>query len=168
MRTGHLLFSAVHFLVVFFLIAVGVFLIALPHAPHFWLSLTAALTEAPELFTKFGWGILVFGFFLFVGLYFLNRRHFIRFQSEGVKISVDEMVIQKSVHDHIKTFFPDIEMGTDVAIKGKDKLEIIIYLPQIQEEEEVWQRVENELGTLLHDLLGYRKEFYLTLASKSL
>jgi hypothetical protein len=163
-RTGHLLFSAIHFLVIFFLIALGVFLIALPYAPHFRFFLTIAFTETPQLLAKMGWGILGVGLFLFITLYFLNRRHFIQFQSEGVKISVDERVIKHFVHDHVKILFP--EVSTEVVVRSKGKLEIIFTLPSIQEDEETWQRVENELSDLLVNRLGYQKEFYFTLASR--
>lgn len=161
MRLGNIIFSSVHFLVVFFIFSVGIVFFLLPHAPALCALLTTALSDHPQHFQYIGMGILIFGGILTVGLYFLNRRRYLQLKMKGYDASVEESVVRAYVQNYFEEMFPDASLSTDVVIKGKKQLEVLATLPTLQED--LLETIQNELGILLHRRLGYHKDFLFTI-----
>ena len=142
----------------------GIFFFALPYAPVLRSSLTTTLIDEPEIFQKVGLGLLILGAFLFVGLYLLNRKRYLKLKMDGYKASVEENVVRASIQSYFKALFPDIDLTTDVVITGKKHLEILANLPTPQED--LLETIQNELGILLSRRLGYQREFSFTLVQR--
>jgi hypothetical protein len=162
------LLSAVHLMVAFFVLCVGALFVAVSLLPHVRYILTDFLFS-PKVTTLFyiGIAILVLGFLLFFGLYFLGRKRYFQIQMQCAKLDVDEQIIREYVSSYWKNLFSDCSKKVDVIVHSGRRLEIISEIPQLCQEEpreELLARIQNELGILLARRLGYEKEFILTLS----
>jgi hypothetical protein len=161
MRTGNILFSAVHFFVVFLVLGVGVLFLALPHADYFLMQLINFLEYPRSICTLIGGVILGIGVILFVVAYLLNRRQYVSLEMEGASVDIEEGVIRSCAKAYFQERFPDFESVSDVAIRGKSTIEIMTSLPSPQKKE-FFEEVEEELGFILARHLGYQKPFTVT------
>lgn len=165
MRTGNLLFSAVHLFVVLFIVGVGVFFLLLPNSIAFRLTLEQLLVSDTSLFAKIGIGITCFGVLLLVGFYILNKKNYLTFKINGSRILIDEAIIQDYLKQYWREVFPHHDIYSEVVFHFPQKLEIVAQLPKMNEEEKthLLLRMQNELSVLLARKLGYEKEFFLTI-----
>lgn len=161
MRSGNLLFSAIHFFVIFLIFGVGALFISLPHADYLRIQLVNVLIHPSGLCFVIGGILIGFGALLFIILYLMNRRRYFQIEMQGTKIEVDEKVIRDSVSTYFKALFPGQNLVNDIAIKGKSMIELIVSLPQ-EKEEDFFEKVEEELRTILARRLGYQNRFSLT------
>lgn len=161
MRTGNLLFSAVHFFVVFFIFSLGIFFVALPYADYFRIQLVNFLLDPGKICFLIGGIILGMGALLFTIAYLLNRKTFVRMKMGGALVDIEEGVIRKCALTYFQEKFPNCEPLSDVVIYGKSTIEIITSLPKPQEEE-FFIEVEEELTVLLARKLGYQKAFRIS------
>ena len=166
MRTGNILFSAVHFFVIFIILSLGGFLLVLPYAESFRYHLIHYIYERPDLFKLLGGVIMGSGFLLFLGFYFLNRRRFLTIKMGPASTLIDEKVVQDYVQEYWKEKYPAQEAPLDVIVQKGGILEIIIPKPRDWEGEigESLLRLQDDLGDRLARCLGYDREFYLTLS----
>ncbi|WP_420422200.1 hypothetical protein [Simkania sp.] len=166
MRSGNVLFSAVHFFVILLILSLGGLLLALPYAETFRFHLTYYIYERPGLFKLIGGVTLGFGLLLFLGFYFLNKRRFLTVRMGPAMTQIDERVVQDYVQDYFKEKHTSDEGVVDVVVQKGEVLEIIVPAPKDWEGEveEHLQRLQNDLGDRLSRRLGYYKEFYLTLS----
>jgi len=165
MRTGHVLFSAVHFFVVLFLIAFGGCLLALPFAESVKMQLIHLIYYKANLLMWIGAAIVSFSSILFVFLYLLNRRCFLKLQTEKVSCLIDEKVALDYVIHYWKEHFPD-EETPDVVVHHGKTLEVIARAPKTWEEnaQKHLAMLEHQLGDELSFHLGYQQTFHLTLS----
>lgn len=165
MRTGHLLFSAVHLFMVLLILAFGVFFLVLQGSSVMRLRLEELLVGQGAFFTNIGVALLIIGGLLLFGLYQLNRQHYLTLKMSGSKVLIDEAIVRDYLRQYWKETFPHQEISSEVVMHLPQKLEIIVDLPQMKEEEKehLLSRMENELGVLLARKLGYEKEFFLTI-----
>lgn len=161
MRSGNVLFSAVHFFVIFLIFGIGALFLALPYADYFRIQLVNFLVSPSNLYLIIGGGLLGFGVLLFILLFTMNKRCYVQLEMKGTKIEIEEKVIRDSVSTYFKALFPNHDPVSDVAIKGKSMIELIISLPQ-EKEEEFFEQVEEELGGILARRLGYQNPIALT------
>ncbi len=92
MRTGNILFSAVHFFVVLCVLGLSFFFLALPHADYFRIQLINFLEDTHSMCTLIGGIILGVGAILFMAAYLLNRRQYVSLEMEGVSVDIEEGV----------------------------------------------------------------------------
>ncbi|MCB1072737.1 MAG: hypothetical protein H7A41_00445 [Chlamydiales bacterium] len=161
MRSGNLLFSAVHFFVIFLIFGMGALFLALPYADYFRIQLMNLLIHPSDLCYAIGGALIGFGALLFILLYLMNRRSYFQVEMRGTKVQVDEKVIRDAVSTYFKALFPGKNPVNDIAIKGKSMIELIVSLPQ-EKEEDFLEKVEEELGEILARRLGYQNRFLLT------
>ena len=161
MRSGNLLFSAVHFFVIFLIFGVGTLFFALPYADYFRIQLINLLIYPSDLCFILGGILLGFGTLLFILLFVMNRHCYFQLEMKGTKIEIEEKVIRDSVSTYFKALFPGQNPVNDIAIKGKSMIELIVSLPQ-EKEEDFFDQVEEELGGILARRLGYQNPFSLT------
>ena len=166
MKSGNVLFSAVHFFVIFFILTVGVLFLVLPYADHFRILLINSLLNDLPLYQILGYALIGASLLLFVGLYMLNRRRFFQIEMEAAFIEVDKGLIQEMVRGYWKELFPGKDSSVDVVVTGKQTLEVVASLPE-EKEEDFFERVQRELGSLLARQFGYQKPFIVTLAETS-
>ncbi|QVL58168.1 MAG: hypothetical protein KFB93_03565 [Simkaniaceae bacterium] len=161
MRSGNLLFSAVHFFVIFLIFGVGILFLALPYADYFRIQLINLLIHPSDLCFVIGGSLLGFGVLLFILLFVMNRRRYFQLEMKGAKIEVEEKVIRDSVSTYFKTLFPEHDPVSEITIKGKSMIELFISLPQ-EKEEAFFVQMEEELGGILARRLGYQNPISLT------
>ncbi|MBI3211132.1 MAG: hypothetical protein HYZ47_00375 [Simkania negevensis] len=162
----HALFSALHLVVVFFFLFLGIFFIALPNAYGFRFHMSDLLLKNPEVFKKIGWFIFGGGVLLFFTFYFLNRKSYLELRMGTSKAMIEKPIVREYVGKYWQELFPGKKIPFDVRIHRKNRLEIIATFPDEEEGEELLQRVEKELSLLLKERLGYDKLFYLTLTER--
>ena len=102
-----------------------------------------------------------FGALLFTLLFVMNRRSYFQIEMKGARIEVEERVIRDSAATYFRGLFPGHDPVSDVTIKGKSMIELILSLPS-EQEEEFFEQVEEELGGILARRLGYQNPFSLT------
>lgn len=168
MRTGNVLFSAVHLFVIFVILAIGVCFIALAKIPHVKFLISDLLSEKPEVCFSLGIFVLVLGCILLVGLYAMNRKRYYQVSMKGNKTKIDEAIIQKYVENYWQRIFPGQKFSAGVLLHPNRKIEIMAEIPNMPEEEqiELLEKVETELGGILAGNLKYDKEFELTVILK--
>lgn len=154
------LFSAVQFLMVAAVLACGCFTMALPWAPQVRFKL-AAFLDRTDLFLPLGLMITFLGFILLVGFYWMNRK---RYYQVAMKAKIEEDLILKILTAYWKKVFPEHDLTTDVFIHRNQKIEFIVEVPTLQakEQKSMLNKVEAEVGHLLAEQLGYKREFLLT------
>lgn len=162
MKVGNILFSALHFFIVFFILTVGLFFFVLPYVPHLRIFLINSLLESLEFYQILGATLIGGSFLLLLALYFINRRRFFQIEMEGLKIEVEESLISEMVSNYWKGRFPNQEPYADVVIHGKQSLEVFVTLPE-EKEEGFFEEIQKELGTLLARQFGYQKPFTVNL-----
>lgn len=166
MRTSNILFSAVHFFVIFFILTVGVLFVVLPYADHFRVLLINSLLSDLPLYQILGYAMIGASLLLFIGLYILNRRRFFQIEMGASLVEVDKGLIQDMVRGYWKELFPGKDTSVDIVISGKQSLEVVASLPE-EREEDFFEQVQRELGSLLARQFGYQKPFTVTLAETS-
>ena len=166
MRAGNILFSAVHFFVIFFILTVGVLFLTLPYTEHLRILLINSLLNNHAFYQTLGYVLIGGGALLLIGLYMMNRRRFFQIEMQASKIEVDESLIQEVVANYWKERFSDHESNAAVIVKGKQSIEIMATLPE-EKEEDFFEEVQKELGSLLARQFGYQKPFVLTLVETS-
>lgn len=162
--------AAVHYLLIFLFLCVGLFFISLPIAPHLRYLIYKNLLYNPEMFFSIGLSILCVTFLLLVGFYMFHRRRFLRIKMKADPIEVDQAIIIGYLQSYWKDNYPEKQVQTDVMISKTQKLEITAYIEPLtsSEQEAFLSRVEKEVGALLLDLFKYQKDFYFTLSTKPL
>jgi hypothetical protein len=168
MRTGNVLFSAVHFFVVLTVMALGGVCVAVAKIPLVQASLSYFISTHPEVFFPIGIAAFVLSVILLVGLYAMNRKQYLQVVMQSRNTSVDESLIGKYVSKYWQGLFPDYNYTAKVLVHPNQKIEVIAEIPQMEEDEqiELLERVEGELGSLFAKHLGYDREFNLTVVLK--
>lgn len=166
MRTGNVLFSAVHFLVTVALFFLGGFLIALKWAPSVRFKLSSFFTDRPDLFIPLGAVLLVMGLTLLIGFTLMYRGSYYRLAMRGAE--VDVALLRTAMESYWKTVFPQEELTTEVFLHKDQKIELVAEIPKLPEEERLvlLANVEKEIGDLLARQLGYKREFLITVVVK--
>jgi hypothetical protein len=163
MRDGNVLFSAAHFFVVFFFLSLGAFFFALPHANYFRTLLINILQGGKDPFYILGGAFLGVGILLFIAAYLINKGQYIKLKGKKPAIDIEKRVIKKYTERYFQEKFSTRSTVSDVAIRGKSTIEILTSFPK-GEEEETLDEIEEELGILLSNKLGYHQPFTLTIA----
>ena len=165
MRTANLLFSAAHFLVVLTTLALGGFFLSLPYTESFRYNLTYYLYHRPEFFTLTGSMMMSFGLLLLFGLYRVNRRRFLTIETRPMTTLVDEGIIHNWIQQYWREKYPKKEACIDVVVQKGKVLQIFLPIPENWEgeREELLISLQNDLAKRLFYLLGYHREFYITL-----
>jgi hypothetical protein len=168
MRTGNILFSAVHFLIVLFVMAVGVFFIGISHYANLKAALVDFISLRSHLFFPIGLLVLVAGFLLLMGLYAMQKRVFYRVQMAAHTASVDIPLLHQIIENYWKGVVSQEKKIEEVILYPNQKLEVIAQLPDMnfESQEKLLSQVEKELGELLFRHLGYKQEFFFTIVMK--
>lgn len=165
MRTANLFFSALHFFLVLIILALGGFFLSFPYTESFRYNLTYYLYHYPEFFKLTGSMVMGFGLLLFIGFYRLNKRCFLTIETRPITTLVDEGIIQDWIQNYWKAKYPGKEIGVDIVVQKGVVLQIFLPLPEDCEKEgkEFLASLQSDLADQLFHLLGYRREFYITL-----
>lgn len=167
MKIGNLLFSAVQFFIIVGMICWGAFFVALPFVPHVRYECARIFTDRPEIFTAIGSVVLVIGLILAIGFYFLQKKAYFQVQMSP-SVAIEKEVIQGVLTNYWKSRFPQDKLKTDVIFHRDQKVELVAELPFLGEGEvsKHLSEIEEEVGRLLVQQLGYQKEFLFTFQLK--
>jgi hypothetical protein len=165
MRTGSLLFSAVHFFVVVGVLAVGGFFLGMAYFPPLRLAVLHLFSTNSQLFFLMGWSALFLGLLLLIGFYAMHRHTYYRV---AMSSRVELPLIRELIDRHWKMLFSEEGKVREVILYPNQKIEVIAELPNVplSAQEDVLGKIEKELGTLLANHLGYEREFLLTVLTK--
>jgi len=169
MRTENVLFSAIHFFVVFFVLLVGAFSLALSKLVTLRNLLMESLLARQSFFFVFGYVLLGVGMALLIGLFVLNGKRYYQIKMLPHRMSVDLPMIQDYLEEHWKRRFPHEKILFNVFYTPLKKIELIVEVPDSlssEEQNELIQRAEKEIGSFFADKLGYVRAFNLIVQFK--
>ncbi len=150
MSGSKLLFSLVALLFSFFVIAIGLVLLFLPHLGRVIQSYSSGI----------GSTLLVVGVLLLFAFYKMCRPSRLLLRMGGAyQLKVENSVIQQLVEKELK-----VECKINILKKGT--IEILADMPYLSEER--LEKIEEDLTLLFVRELGYPREFVLNVCPKSL
>lgn len=167
MRKENLLFSAVQFFLVLVVGCTGLFFIALPWAPHVRFTCAAFLAERDDLFMPLGGFILGIAVILGVGFYFMQRKAYFQVRMSPA-IHVEKALLKTLLEAYWKERYPDDKLKTDVVLHRDQRIELVAELPSLKsaEPEKLLADVQLEVGKLMLQQLGYKRDFIFTFELK--
>ena len=161
MRNGHLVFSAIQFLLIAALCATGVAFISL----HGSLSMRQALADwiisPTSNLLLIGCLTLSIAILLGIGFWAMQRGSFVRLSMKKGSFSVHEALVRKAVQQFWIENYPDEKRPSEVFVSHQ-KIEIVT-----EDENQDLEEIEKKLGEFFSKHLGYEKEFFLNLTRKS-
>jgi hypothetical protein len=165
MRIENLLFSAVQFFLVLVVSCTGLFFIALPWAPQVRFKCAAFLSQHDGFFIPLGAFFLAVGVALGVGFYFLQKRSYFQVRMSP-SVYIEKEVLRGLLETYWKTRFPESKLKTDVILHRNKKIELVAELPFLNAPEKALREIELEVGKLLVQQLGYKRDFFFTFQLK--
>jgi hypothetical protein len=167
MRIENLLFSAVQFFLVLVVACAGLFFIALPWAPHVRFLCSAFLAQRDDLFIPLGALLLAVAAILGVGFYFLQRRAYFQV-GMTTAVHVEKELIRQLLDVYWKKRYPEEKLKTEIVLHPDQRLELIAELPFVPaaESQKLLKDVEMEVGRLIWQQLGYKRDFLFTFQVK--
>ena len=163
MRIENLLFSAVQFFLVLVVTCTGLFFIALPWAPHVRFTCAAFLAKGDGLFIPLGILLLAIALILGIGFYFIQRRAYFQVRMSPA-VHVEKALLRTLLETYWKGRYPDEKLKTDVVLHKDQRIEMIAELPNLKpaEPQQLLSEVELEIGQLMLQQLGYKRDFIFT------
>lgn len=170
MHARQLLASAIHFLFVIFVFAVGIFFLFLPKTPQLRLYLSQILSEEPQLFSWIGFLCLLLGIALFIALFPTHRGSYYKVRMKRHDLSIDLHLVRGYAQKYWNELFPGHEVMVKVSLCPKlNLLEFTAEVPVLAAGEDhsaKLQKIEKDFGDILAQYLGYDREFLVTLLLK--
>lgn len=163
MRTGYVLFSAIHFLFLTMFVGVGLFFFSLPALPHLKVLALKFFSLPDESFYLAGGVILSVALSLFGGFWIMNKTRYFQLEMQLPSGVIEIPVVRSLVQRYWEGKFPDSKSKIDVVLHKRQKIEIFLPLPNVSDLEVFLTQLERELGLLLKENLGYDQPFRLTL-----
>ena len=167
MRIENLLFSAVQLFLVLVLACSGLFFIALPWAPHVRFTWVSFLAERDDYFIPLGGLLLAIALILGIGFYFMQRKAYFQVRMSPA-IHVEKALLKTLLEVYWKQRYPEEKLKTDVVLHPDQKIELIAELPAFKstDPEQLLAEVELEVGKLMLQQLGYKRDFLFTFELK--
>jgi len=169
MFSRNIILSLIHFFLVIGLILSGVFFLILHFVPTARVQATEVFSSQTPFFLILGGGLLLFAVALFISFSRMHHKHYYRVSMNGHEMEVDDAVLKGIIEQYWKRIFPDQHVATDLILHPKkQKIEIVVEIPGLpfEDHEALLQRVEKELGEILTQQLGYKKEFFVSILLK--
>ena len=168
MRKSNLLFSAVQFIFVIALFLLGGLFIGLQYAPHLRMAIAVFVMDSAIAFSFLGYVTVVCALLLSIGFYVMQRGAYYQVQMDRGPVVVEPKLIEEFVQGYWKKRFPEKELRTEVILRGKQRIEVVAEMPEMPLESQavLLSEVELELGSLLENHLGYRRNWMMTVIVK--
>ncbi len=163
MRIENLLFSAMQFFLVLVMACTGLFFIALPWAPHVRFTCAAFIAQRDDLFIPLGGLLLAIALILGIGFYFLQRKAYFQVRMSPA-VHVEKALLRTLLESYWKDRYPQEKLKTDVVLHKDQRIEFVAELPNLKETEaqKLLSEVESEVGSLILQQLGYKRDFIFT------
>ncbi len=88
----------------------------------------------------------------------------LRIHMKKYVIDVDETVIKSYIDAFWEKQFPDQKMCSEVTILRNQRIEIFVHMQELKDQDQFLRISEKEIGKILFNLLGYDRDFYVTLS----
>ena len=164
MRLSNVAFSALHFFVIACVFALGTLLVALSFSDPLRFQIAHLIQGEGERLRWIGGTIVGCGALLFFALFAVNRKSYLSLVVKGAPIQVSREVLQGAIESFFQERFPHEEVKVEVVIHRRVSLEILTNLPL---REDVFEKIERELGTLLAERFDYQSPLILTIQLQS-
>lgn len=161
----NILYSLISLAVALFFIVLGVLSMILLFSPEIRGSLVQFILQNSVMLFLFGFGFLVVGAAIVAHIIVNAKKKHYHIKSNNQSIYISEDVFQEYVSSYWKQLFPNQDVPNQVILK-KDKIQIVAELPfvPIPEQKKIITRIERDLSELFNRLIGYRKEYILSLS----
>jgi len=155
-------FSAIHLLLVLLLVSGGVLLILGSFMKNLQNSFIHILLAYPNFLLSIGIAIGFFGLVLLFGFYSMYKPRYYQIAMGQSKVLVEKNIIQDYIKNYWNEVFPTEKADLDVVIRSKGVIEIVT-TSKNHTSPFFLEKVQNELGAILKNKLGYEGKFILTL-----
>jgi hypothetical protein len=105
--------------------------------------------------------------FLF-GFFGIGRGRFLRLKMKPHSAVVDGKLLKEAIEKCFRSHFPRQVRGADIAILSKERLDIVVDMVPLEENQQLFllREMEKQLGYLLRQRFGYTKPVTLSIHSK--
>ena len=165
MRTEKVLMSALHIVLLFLVLAIGIFCLFLGSIPALKSLAIDTITDSPHFFIKIGLMIIAFAFLLGFVLYLINKKQYFKVVMNSHSCNISAHLIREYIEKYWRREYPKEKIKTEVILKKSQNIEIIARLPFIKkiDADVFFEKTEKEIAKLLFDKFQYQKKFILTL-----
>jgi len=133
--------------------------------PSLLMGFVSLVIQNPSFLVILSLSSLVLAICLILGMYKVAKKNFFQLSLKCPSVTIEEAIIKDYVDQYWKEIFPSSRIKSLVVLHSKHKLEIIANIPDLpfEERNDLFQRIQNELGVILARKMGYEKEFLLTI-----
>jgi len=165
MNINHLLFSLFSLISAIFFLLLGIFAVMVPWVPALKVSIIRFLQENSIVISLFGFAFLIVGTAIVINIILGTKRRYYHVKSGQNAVSVDENLIKGYLETYFHDLFPGQEIPSHLVIK-QNKIHVMADLPTIpmEEQKDILEKIEKDLGEVFTTVLGYRNEFYLNIS----
>lgn len=159
----NVLYSLSSLLIALFFVLLGVVSVMLPWFPMVRNELIRFILEDSLLIFFFGFAFIVIGAAIIANIVLNAKRHYYHVRSGPKSIAIDETIIQQYLDSYWKQLFPQVHVPNKLTLKN-NKIYLIADLPYIPQEQQqdVLERIKNDLADIFTTTFGYKEQFYLT------
>ncbi len=152
--------SALHLFVVFFFFTTGLFFVLLSYLPRTRVVMIDFLSNRYVECTEIGMGFFLIALIFLIGFYAFNRGKYLTVR---MGISADLKLVHHAIEDCFSKKFPKKISLKEIELGPKGLLSFTVHLAPLDESarEDLFIKVEEQLGCLLQERFGYTQTFYL-------
>lgn len=158
MRDGKLLFSAVQFLMIAALFALGAAFFALHYSSIVRQQIAEWVMDPQMKFLLFGSLTCSVALLLTICFWAMQRASYVRIKMHD--FSIQEPLIRKVIAKFWKEEFPEDVAPTEVYL-ANENIEIIV-----EDQAQDLEQIEKKISKLLSKQLGYEKKFFVSLTKR--
>lgn len=163
MNIGKLIQFLITALLALFFILGGIACLLTPWSSAIRTHIILFIVENTAIISSFGLLFIILGITLLINVLISTQHRYYKIKSKGNSVLVDENIIQQLIDEYFNQLFPQKDVPSTVSLES-NTIHITVNLPYFPKDKQkpFLDRVETELATNLHSVLGHRDEFYLS------
>lgn len=157
--------SSFRLMIAIFFMFAGIAGILLPWVAVIRTQLVAFIVENSLGVFLFGMGFFATGLGIAVKTIQAAKHWQYRIKSKSMHVAIDSSLIQNYLNTYWTELFPQHKIPNEISLKN-NQIHISANLPHLPltDQKILLQKIEKELGQLFGNILGYNREFYLSLS----
>jgi len=165
MRPHHLFFSILTLVLLVFLFGMSFLTTGAYFAKNLRYLLSDAMQNSPSIFLYISSAFFLLGVFLLIGFTSLQKNRFLKIKIKPHSFSVNPAILSYSIQTIMRKHLQDSSISVEVILLPSKKLEVISYLPDIEEDakETFVNWAKEEISSHLQKKYSYFKDFSLVL-----
>lgn len=158
------IYSLISFLIALFFILLGCICILIPWSSTIRQEVISLITDHSLTISLFGFSFIAIGIAVAVQILLASRRTYYQYKVDNNHVQIDESIIQRYLESYWQELFPNQIIPCHITVKG-NKINVTADLPHVpdQQQEDLLIGIQQELGDIFGDFLGYRDEFHLAI-----